>query len=320
MRNSDDKTIAEQAQHWVVRLAAGDMTADELTAFKAWLGRSEDHERAFADERRFWHRLSSLGETFDRLDPERDRAAPAPSPGRRRHIAYAALAVAACLLVYFSGPPLLTRLQADLVSGFDRAVTVALTDGSRVTLNRDSAIRVDFSTAARRVELLRGEVFVEVVPDAARPFRVAVGQGVSEAVGTAYAVRRGEARTRVAVTEGRVAVTGAAEPGVTVSLVAGEGVRYADGRLLGAKFAVNGEDALAWRRNKVVFVGRPLRDALAELERYHRGRIVLLGDGPAYRPVSGVIDLDKLDDGITALAATHGLRAVQITPYLTVLR
>lgn len=320
MRNSDDETIAEQAQHWVVRLASGDMSADELMAFKTWLGRSDAHERAFADERTFWHRLSPLGETFDRLDPERGRAAQAPSPGRRRHAVVAALAVAACLLVYFSGPPLLTRLQADHVSGFGRVVSATLPDGSRITLNRDSAIRIDFGAAARRVELLRGEVFVEVEPDAGRPFRVVAGQGVSEAVGTAYAVRRGDARSRVAVTEGRVAVTSAAEPGVTVSLIAGEGVRYADGRFVGAKFGVNGEDTLAWRENKIVLVDRPLRDALAELERYHPGRIVLLGDSPAYRPVSGVIDLDKLDDGITALAATHGLRAVQITPYLTVVR
>jgi transmembrane sensor len=143
---------------------------------------------------------------------------------------------------------------------------------------------------------------------------------VSEAVGTAYAVGQVDGRTRVTVTEGRVAVTGAAEPGVSVSLVAGEGVRYADGRLLGAKFRVNGDDALAWRQDRIVFVDRPLRDALSELERYHRGRIVLLGGSRAYRPVSGVIDLQKLEDGITALAATHGLTAVHLTPYLTVLR
>jgi transmembrane sensor len=197
---------------------------------------------------------------------------------------------------------------------------VSLPDGSRATLNRDSAIRVDFASAARRVTLLRGEVYVEVVPDAAHPFRVAAGQGVSEAVGTAYAVRRVDGRTQVAVTEGRVAVTSTAGPGAGVSLVAGEGVRYADGRFLGTKFAVNGDDALAWRQDRIVFVDRPLRDALSELERYHRGRIVLLGGSRAYRPVSGVIDLQKLEDGITALAATHGLTAVHLTPYLTVLR
>jgi transmembrane sensor len=328
MLNSDEDTVSEQAQDWVVRLASGDMTDDELADFETWLGRSNAHARAFADERRFWNRLSPLGETFDRLDREAGASVPTrrepreakAGRTRRRYAVCVALVVAACLLAYVSGPSLITRLQADYVSGFDRVVSVRLPDGSRVTLNRDSAIRVDFGATARNVMLLRGEIYTEVEPDTARPFRVAAGHGVSEAVGTAYAVGLVDGRTRVAVTEGRVVVTGAAEPGLSVSLVAGEGVRYADGRLLGVKFPVNGDDALAWRQDRIIFVDRPLRDALSELERYHRGRIVLLGESRAYRPVSGVIDLQKLDDGIAALAATHGLRVVHLTPYLTVLR
>jgi len=188
MRNSNDETISEQAQHWVVRLASGSMTAVELAAFKTWLGRSDAHQRAFADERRFWHRLSPLGETFERLDREPVSSAAATaasaSPVRRgyrvvrtgrmrwRHSAIAGLALAACLLLFMAGPPLLTRLEADHVSGFDRTVSTTLSDGSRVTLNRGSAIRVDIGDAVRRVELLRGEVFVEVKPDVTHPFRV----------------------------------------------------------------------------------------------------------------------------------------------------
>jgi transmembrane sensor len=236
MRNSDEDTISEEAQHWVVRLASGDMAAGELAAFETCLARSDTHARAFADERTFWRRLSPLGATFDRLD--RDAKA---GRSRRRHAGIAALAIAACLLAYISGLSFVTWVQADYVSGFERVVFVSLPDGSRATLNRDSAIRVDFDAAARNVTLLRGQVYVDVEPDAGRPFRVAAGQGVSEAVGTAYAVSRMGGRTQVAVTEGRVAVTGAAEPGVSVSLAAGEGVAYADGRFLGAKFAVNGD-------------------------------------------------------------------------------
>ena len=39
-----------------------------------------------------------------------------------------------------------------------------------------------------------------------------------------------------------------------------------------------------------------MRDALSELERYHRGRIVLLGASRAYRPVSGAAMTDLLTD------------------------
>jgi transmembrane sensor len=330
MSRRDDDTISEQARHWLVRLASGGMTGDELAAFETWLGRSDAHARAFADERVFWQRLSALEATFERLEPAADRKAHPtarlprqPAPHRRRAAVFC-VAAAACLLLFLVAPHLAphlaTTLRADYVSGADRTVAVTLPDGSRATLNRNSAIRVDYGDAVRRVELLQGEVFVEVRPNPARPFRVFAGRGVSEAVGTAYAVGRLVRGTRVAVAEGRVAVTGDGEPDRTVSLRAGEGVRYDDGRFVGGKFAMNGDDAIAWRNGKIVFTDRPLADALAELERYHRGRILLLGTGQAYEPISGVIDLDKLDEGIAALAATHGLTIMHLTPYLTVLR
>lgn len=342
MPGSEYDTISEQAQHWIARLSSGDMTAEQLAAFEAWRTRSAAHERAFAEERQFWHRLADLEDTFERLDPEEDRlsvtpAAPAPSPrrGRRelrvsatkhrssthwRRLTAICLAAAACFLLFIFTPQLVTSLRADYRSGAERTMAVILPDGSRAILNRNSAIGVDFGETIRRVDLLEGEIYVEVEPNPARPFRVVAGQGASEAVGTAYAVRRADGGTRVAVTEGRVVVTGAGEPDAAVSLRAGEGIRYADGRFLGRKFAVHGTDALAWRMGKIVLVDRPLSVALAELERYHRGRILLLGRAQAYQPVSGVIDLEKLDDGIAALAATHGLTVTRLTPYLTVVR
>lgn len=339
MPESEDCTIVEQAQNWIVRLSSGDMSADEMTAFRSWLARSDAHERTFAEERYFWCRLSGLEDTFERLDAEEDdQVAGVPMPGPiwrrrrklrasfpprksvRRYATVLCLAVAACLLLSVFAPHLVTVLRADYYNGGGQTMAVTLPDGSRAVLNRNSAIRVDFGETVRRVELLDGEVYVEVRPNPARPFRVVAGHGASEAVGTAYAVRKADRGTRVAVTEGRVVVTGAGEPGAAVSLRAGEGIRYADGRFLGRKFTVNGEDALAWRNGKIVLVNRSLSTALAELERYHHGRILLLGGAQAYQPVSGVIDLERLEDGIAALAATHGLTVTRVTPYLTVVR
>jgi transmembrane sensor len=341
MAGRTNEQITEQAQHWVVRLASGETTAEELAAFRAWRGRSAVHARAFADERTFWHRLAALEDTFDRLAPGAENpdarsvsassrrgrrnsggtgAGRRPATRRVRRVAAIGLAAAACLLLILVAPQIATTLQADYVSGTAGTVAIVLPDGSRATLNRNSAIRVDYGDRFRRVELLEGEVFVEVRPNPARPFRVIAGRGVSEAVGTAYVVRRSDRGTRVTVAKGVVAVEGRDDPPHSVTLRAGEGVRYADGRLRGGAFPVDTANALAWRSGKVVFVDRPLSDALAELERYHRGRILLLGGRRTYKPISGVIDLDKLDEGIAALAATHGLTMLQLTPYLTVLR
>jgi transmembrane sensor len=318
--NVDEKTC-EAARAWLVRLASGHMTAGELAAFKAWLNRSEAHASAFRHERAFWRRLSQIEPAFDRL--AQSGAARSPEwrrPGWRKAVPLAALAAAACLLLIVLHPMIATALLTDYRSGRSGVMTVRLADDSRVTLNRNSAIRVRFGAAGRDVDLLQGEAFFEVHPDRQRPFRVLTGSGASEAVGTAYAVRRADDGVRVAVTQGEVAVTATAQPGTTAVLRAGEGVRYGAAGLLGNAFALDGENVLAWRQGKVIFVNRPLADALAELEQYHPGRILLLGGAGAHQPISGIIDLDRLKDGIAALAATHGLSVVEVTPFLTILR
>jgi transmembrane sensor len=310
------------ARAWVVRLASGGMTEAELAEFYAWLGDSAANAQAFEDERAFWQRLAPLQATFERLE---HAEAVAVVPLRPRHRGLRAVfaglaALAASLLLLAFAPEVAVVMRADLRSGDGAILTATLPDGSRVTVDRNSAIAVAFDAGQRRVELLEGEAFFEVTRDLARPFRVVAAGGTSEALGTAYAVRLEPDGARVAVVEGRVAVSAQAAPGVRREVTAGTVLRYSEAGHLQSPVALGAGRALAWRQGRVVLVDRPLPEALAELERYHPGRILLLSGGRTASPVSGVIDLDRLDEGLAALAATHGLTAHRLTPYLTVLR
>ena len=316
----EDSDLAEQARGWVVRLASGAMTDDDLAALYAWLGESARHARAFEAERAFWQRLGPLAATFERLERADEPVRVRPRRRGLRVAFPAAVALAACLLLLAFAPDLATALRADYRSGGDAVRSVTLPDGSRVTLDRNAAIALDFDGGRREVALLEGEAFFEVKQDAARPFRVLAGGGTSEALGTAYAVRLEAGGARVAVTKGRVAVSAEAVPGARREVTAGEALRYTEAGRFGAVVALDAGRALAWRQGRVVLVARPLPEALAELERYHPGRIILLADSRTTAPVSGIIEIDRLDEGIAALAATHGLTAHRLTPYLTVLR
>jgi len=83
--------------------------------------------------------------------------------------------------------------------------SVPMRDGSKVTLNTDSQIRVTLTDSERRVDLKYGEAFFEVSKDPKRPFVVNAGGKRVIAVGTQFSVRRDANDIQVVVTEGRFA-------------------------------------------------------------------------------------------------------------------
>src|SRR3981189_822736 len=74
---------------------------------------------------------------------------------------------------------------------------ISMKDGSTVTLNTNSDIRVALSETERRVDLEKGEAFFEVAKDPNRPFVVRVGDQRVIAVGTKFSVRREPNHVRV---------------------------------------------------------------------------------------------------------------------------
>lgn len=320
-----------KARDWVVRLASKDLTPEELQRFKAWLEEAPAHRDAFETERRFWHRLEGLKaasgpQTWAEHSP--GSAAPLPLPRhpaarRRRSSLAVGGALAAGLAFLMVAGDLEVALLADYETATGAQQKVVLPDGSAAFLNTDSAIRLAYDAGERRIDLLKGEAFFEVVADKARPFRVTAAGGATQAVGTAFVVRATDSGASVAVTQGRVEVRSpdtAEDPTAVVRLARGQATRYAAGsRPLAARPARPAELA-PWRSGTIRIDDLPLDHALAELDRYRAGRIVLLADSTRLRSVSGAFDIDSIDAAIAGLAATHGLKVTTITDYLVILR
>lgn len=301
------------ARDWVILLASGDVEERQLAAFRAWLASSPANRAAFETERRLWSALGGLDSVGSvvPLPAARDRR-----PRVWRTVAAGLVAACLALVAVFADDVRVTWL-ADYATAQGEQRDLTLPDGSIVHMNTDTALAVDFSDSVRSVELLRGEALFDVAKNPARPFRVLARGGSAEALGTAFIVRTGEHGTRVIVTEGVVGITSGPD-GSMVTALAGQSVAYRDGD---APSAPQGSDlaaATAWRRGEIRIDGAPLDEAIAELDRYRPGRIVLLGDR-RYRDVGGVFALDDVDSAAAGLAATHGLTVLEITPYLMVL-
>lgn len=329
--DDDQRQIRTEATEWVVRLCGRPLDAGEKLAFDHWLARSPVHREMFERASALWGDLGQLRDSAAAAVPVTPPAHPRSRMARQRPAMWGrAAALAASLLLvcglsglWFGNP--LPTLMADHATAPGELRMVTMPDGSVAELGPASAIVVRFTAQERRINLLSGLVHFSVVPKAkagGRPFVVEAAGGSAEALGTRFTVERQTDAVNVTVTEHdvRVSVTGdAGRPGSTVVVSPGQTVRYDAKRGLGTVLVTDLENADAWLHGRLVFDRIPLSDVVASLNRYRRGRIVVLDADLAARIVSGVFDTDDLENALGSITHSLGIKAVSVPPFVTVL-
>jgi transmembrane sensor len=326
---SSEQTEAAAAE-WFWKRDADGWTAEDEARFQAWLDGSTANRVAYLRLSAGWKlsaRMQALGAGIPQgVIPARgswgnvrfpsgaaphaspgERRASLPSPSRRRA---ARLAVAASAAAAFVGTLYLLSVTvfsgdryATPVGGLD---TVPLADGSQVTLNTDTRIRVALGESERRIELDQGEAYFDVAKDPSRPFVVLVEDKRITAVGTRFSVRRSGDDVRVAVTEGKVRMEQVSGRGAVnareiqaappVLLAAGAIAQTAKAEVrVQTDAGSRAEQLLSWRKGYVVFEATPLAEAVAEFNRYNERRILVRDDTIARLPIGGNFRSNNVD-------------------------
>ncbi len=191
-----------------------------------------------------------------------------------------------------------------------------MTDGSRVTLNTDSEIRIRLSDRQRTVDIDHGEAFFQVAHDPHRPFIVKAGKRRLIAVGTEFSVRREDERLRVVVSDGTVRYEGAAVAAANaasadvVLLPAGSIVRVeGEAVLVQQRPVAEAERNLTWRNGLLTFRDTPLAEAVAEFNRYNSRKIVIEDPAIATLTVGGVFRANNVDPFVHLLERGFAIRA-----------
>ena len=184
---------------------------------------------------------------------------------------------------------------------------VALADGSTIDLNTDSQVRVRLSRDRRAITLDKGQALFAVAHDTARPFIVAAGDTAVRAVGTRFEVYRTGAAVRVILAEGQVSVTQANAPAPTM-MRAGTRLDVA-GKAPARPVVIDVAAATGWTQGRLTFQDAPLREAVAEVNRYSRTKVVLGPGVPAHEQVNGIFDAGDTTAFVKGVAASLDLKA-----------
>jgi transmembrane sensor len=209
---------------------------------------------------------------------------------------------------------LLAHPGEDYVTPVGGIASVPLQDGSNITLNTASELRIELTPNRRLIRLERGEAFFEVSKDPQRPFVVQIGSKRVIAVGTKFSVRRSGDEIRVAVAEGKVRVEEAASAGRRESadalVPAGDVAAAGDaGILVQEKSLAAVEDDLSWRRGYLTFHETPLADAVAEFSRYTTHKITIADPQVAAVRISGTFRAVNHEAFIRLLGEAFSIRA-----------
>ncbi|MCE4554283.1 FecR family protein [Roseateles cellulosilyticus] len=290
------QAIAAEAAVWLALLHGPHRSRAMQRDCLAWQARSAAHRQAFERCTDTWQEVGGVS----RARIQAAVAEPAHTgslvgrPGRM------ALALATlCLAAVFA----VMQWPGDTYgTGVGEQRLIVLADGSRMTLNTSTEVRVQLTKAKRAVTVKQGEALFEVAKDASRPFVVGVADAQVVATGTAFLVRstppQQEASAVFGVTllEGQVIVQrneGGAESALSTPIVMAPGDRLrvdrpssklrqspAQARLDRPKL----DQVLAWQRGVAIFDNTPLPEAIADLNRYNKVQITL-ADPAAMSPL-----------------------------------
>lgn len=309
----DEARIEREAIAWFTRMN-GKPSHQDNRHFHDWLAASPLHKKAFEDIGGLWSDLGASGQEGNPGDG--DLALPLEKIRwlrEKRARGKAGAIVTGCIMLLLAGswawlehPHLLQDVQADFVSPRGDRRELALSDGSHVLLDADSALDVSISARERRVKLLRGNAFFRISHTGA-PFFVEAAGGEAKVLGTEFDVSLKEhGQVTVTLAEGSlmVGMIGAEQD---VILKPGESVDYGSAGLSPVKQAII-EDEMAWHDGRYIFSNARLADVLAQIERYRPGRIVLVGSSLGEFRVSGNIALHDTDKALAALQSTVGFR------------
>ena len=363
-RTKFNAQIYEEASTWFVESRAGDLGEAGRREFDAWLRKSPEHLSAYLEVAAIWHegagldphqrwdadtliaeaakdpdKVVTLAGTLavpgleDSVPPPQAIASPPPSTlgWGRGPVALAACFVAlATLAGAWAWLELFSSFYSTRV-GEQRSIE--LSDGSTVSMNSKSRIRVRYSEAGRAVELLEGQALFHVAKDSSRPFIVKADGTRVRAVGTEFDVYERRSGTVVTVLEGEVAVLaavkadalqqrgGSALPNdsstTAISVSAGEQLTVTPKVARKSEHA-NVAAATAWTERRIVFESATLAEVAEEFNRYNERQLVIEDVGPYDFHISGVFSSTDPESLIRFLRERPGVTVTEGTSQIRI--
>ena len=310
----------------IVRYLSGEITHDEIIRLESWMGEKTANRNLFNEYKKVWESLGKVADTAGiNVQEEWEKMKVKMRTSgygyvfrnktiKERNFTFYFVRIAAVLLIgLFLG---ITGILINRNLGYisyttdETTMTAQLPDGSQVTLNSNSSLRIqkEFRSDQRVVDLV-GEAYFEVTPDSSRPFIVNADRIEIKVLGTSFNVNayQDDSRIEVIVNTGQVAVTREGETTERIILKPGNrGIfNKSDQSLI---ISVNKDpNFLSWKTKQLVFEGKTLEEIIITINKIYHSNILITGDSLKKKRVTTSFNDQSLDAILNVLSATLDL-------------
>lgn len=297
-RMKDARHIRKEIALWVIRLNCDNPAerAQVQQEFQAWQRNHPQYLPYFEEFRDFDLEMQNLSrqqnlhgetveQTFQAIEHEQQKVI-----SLFNQAVFSLMAISCLGYLSFTYIPF-SYYFADYKTATSEVKNIVLDDGSMLTLAPKSAIKVDYTAGQRRIELIQGDIYVDVAKNPARPFIVHTKQADYQALGTRFIVNQYTDTSALNMLHSRVQaranLTTQAKP-----LIVSEGQRIqVDAHGLG-KIEVFDTQMFktSWQMQQIQANELALPDLLNRLNAYHSGYMIFNEKELSQIKVTGIIN------------------------------
>ncbi|WP_419325475.1 FecR family protein [Acinetobacter johnsonii] len=295
---NDARHIRKEIALWVIRLNCDNPAerAQVQQEFQAWQKNHPQYLPYFEEFRDFDLEMQSLSnqqnlhgetveQTFQAIEHEQQKVLSLFNQTFFLFMAVSCLGYLSFTYIPFA------YYFADYKTATSEVKNIVLEDGSMLSLSPKSAIKVDYTAEQRRIELIQGDIYVDVAKNPTRPFIVHTKQADYQALGTLFIINQYNETSTLSMLHSRVRssanLTDQAKP-----LIVSEGQRIqVDASGLGKIETFDAQMLkTSWHMQQIQANELALPDLLNRLNAYQTGYMIFNEKELSQIKITGIIN------------------------------
>lgn len=322
MPNPDQQLIIEEAAKWLVILSSGDYSQNDLDRLEQWKQQSHEHLKTFEELQQFLGQMDVLkSQHLQSQHPlvQKNILRKTKTKTRTAPVLWSGSLIIAVIAIWAVSQLPYQRWNADHSIEAQQWQQNILSDQSSVQMAGQTAYNLRYSSNQRKIDLVEGNILVDVTKDHARPFVIDLGDIQVQALGTKFIVNYNHDQIRVSMIESKTRIYSVHHRFEPIVLQAGQ------------SFNFNGHDVQvekinpdilqkAWQRKKLVVNDMSLDQVLDLLESYQSSKFIYNRKYLTKYRVNAVLPLDDPDSAMQLLKDQLDLNVYTVGQLLTVIQ